>query len=73
MCSKCLLDEGTFSGWCPVCGCAMGMIDGEPSCTEEKCWCMDQPDVADWHAMAEDYPPLKSPLPTWEQLKDLFD
>jgi len=60
MCSKCVLDPGTFCGWCPVCGCALGTIDGKTLCTEEECWCVKQPDVGDWHTLRD---PDEKPLP----------
>jgi hypothetical protein len=63
MCSKCVLDEGTFSGWCPGCGCALGRINGEALCTAESCWCEKQPDVGDWHTLRDlDEPSLP---PDW--------
>ncbi len=74
MCSKCAVDEGTFFGWCLVCGCAMGLFQGELLCIPDKCWCEDQPDVGDWHTLAEDRPDLLPPVTlTWEELQQLFD
>lgn len=76
MCSKCALDPGTFCGWCPVCGCAMGKVDGEDACMPGSCWCDKQPDVSDWHALRDDsepLPPIEDKEAWIDRVLDCFD
>lgn len=77
MCLLCVADEVPDPlKHCPTCGCPIVLIDGAYYCTPEECWCMEQPDVGEWHALRN---PDEPPLPpdwaekTWEAVKDLFD
>jgi hypothetical protein len=74
MCLQCAADEGTEQGYCPVCGCLIALYDGKPMCTPEECWCIKQPNVAEWHSLADD-PPTASTwkAPTIEELNELCD
>ncbi|MEV5915819.1 hypothetical protein AB0M00_43920 [Streptomyces chartreusis] len=58
MCLQCAADPGTEQGYCAECGCLIALYDGKPMCTPEECWCAKQPNVGDWHALADDYPPV---------------
>ncbi len=38
--------------FCRTCGCRFD----EGHCTPLKCWCEQQPDAGQWHALAGEYP-----------------
>lgn len=53
MCLHCVADEGTEQGYCSVCGCLIAKYEGEMWCTPDRCWCVEQPNVGEWHALAD--------------------
>jgi hypothetical protein len=57
MCLLCTADEIPDPlKHCPTCGCPIVLYDGAYFCTPKKCWCEEQPDVGEWHALRDDIP-----------------